>query len=121
MSPLLTSKGCQINGNVSKPVSDYISKFDEFLLRCDLREEESVVLFRFRTGLREDLQRELFLREVSTVQEAYQLAQELDRYHKGTPKRYDPTPRTYHSSHPSSTPAGQPSLVGQFKTPNPKY
>ena len=73
----------------SKPVRDYISKFDDFLSRYDLGEEESVILSRFRTGLRDDLQRELFLREVSTVQEAYELVQELDRYHKVPSRRYD--------------------------------
>ena len=40
----------------SKLLSDYISKFNEFLSQCDLREEESVILSHFRTGLRDDIQ-----------------------------------------------------------------
>jgi hypothetical protein len=103
----------------SKPVSDYISRFDEFLSRCDLREEESVILSRFRAGLREDLQRELFLRGVSTVQEAYELVQELDHYHKMPPRRYDPAPRAQNSFQPPSHQVRHTPPVGQYKAPNP--
>ena len=54
----------------SKPVSDYIAKFDEYMSRCDIREDESVTLSRFRVGLREDLQRELILRKIYTIDDA---------------------------------------------------
>ena len=66
----------------SRPVSEYIFKFDEFLSRCGLQEDEHVILSRFRAGLKEDLQRELLLRDVSTLQHAYQMAQEIDRFSK---------------------------------------
>ena len=36
----------------SHPISEYIFKFDEFLSRCDLQEDEQVILSRFRAGLR---------------------------------------------------------------------
>ena len=40
----------------SRPVSEYISKFNEFLSRCDLQEDEHVILSRFRVRLKEELQ-----------------------------------------------------------------
>ena len=40
----------------SKPVSEYITKFDEFMSRCDMDAEESMVLSHFWIGLRDDLQ-----------------------------------------------------------------
>ena len=39
----------------SHPINDYIAKFDEFLSRCFLQEDEHVVLSRFRARLKEDL------------------------------------------------------------------
>ena len=75
----------------SRLVSEYISKFDEFLLRCVLQEEESVIFSRFRAGLKEDLQRELLLREVSTLQHAYQMVQEIDHFSRLSAKRFDST------------------------------
>ena len=77
----------------SRPVGEYIYKFDEFLSRCDLQEEESMILSRFRAGLKEDLQRELLLREVSILQHAYQMVQELDRFTRFPAKKFDSTSR----------------------------
>ena len=57
---------------------EYITKFDEFLVRCDENNSNNVVLSRFHSGLREDLRRELFVRDISTVEQAYQLVQDLD-------------------------------------------
>ena len=51
----------------SKPVSEYIAKFDEYISRCDVMEDETLTLSRFRSGLREDLKRELILREIYTI------------------------------------------------------
>jgi len=39
---------------------------------------DTVVLSRFRSGLREDLRREFFVRDISTLEHAYQLVQDLD-------------------------------------------
>jgi len=54
------------------------TKFDKFLIRCGENESDTIVLSRFRSGLREDLRRELFVREISTLDQAYQLVQDLD-------------------------------------------
>ena len=48
----------------NKTVTEYIAKFDELAMRCNLVESESATLSRFRPCLREEIQRELFLREV---------------------------------------------------------
>jgi len=51
-------------------VAEYITKFDEFLVRCGENESDVVVLSRFRSRLREDLKHVLFVRDISTL-EAY--------------------------------------------------
>ena len=37
----------------TKSVAEYVAKFDEFVMRCNVDESESVTLSRFRAGLRE--------------------------------------------------------------------
>ena len=98
----------------SRPVIEYISKFDEFLSRCDLQEDEQVILSRFRDGLREDLQRELLLREISTLPHAYQMAQEVDRFTRAPAKRFEPPSRLTPSVRPPlNQPYGPSSGSGQ--------
>jgi len=48
-------------------VTKYITKFDEFLVRCGKNESDIVVLPRFRLGLGKNLRRELFVRDISTL------------------------------------------------------
>ena len=48
--------------------------------RCDIREDESVTLSRFRAGLRDELKRELILREIYTIHDAYELVQNYDSF-----------------------------------------
>ena len=67
----------------NKPVSEYIAKFDEFVMRCHLAEPEEATLSRFRAGLREDIQRELYFREVNDLELAYQIARTAERFHRG--------------------------------------
>lgn len=49
-------------------------------MRCGVIEDDDVTLSRFRAGLREDFQHELFMREVSTLEHAYQMTQDLKRF-----------------------------------------
>ena len=91
----------------SRPVSECISKFDKFLSRCDLQEEESVILTHFRSGLKEDLQCELLLREVSTLQHAYQMVHELDSFSRFPAKRFDFTFKPTPSARPPQNQIGQ--------------
>ena len=58
-------------------MAEYITKFDEFLVRCGENESHTVILSRFRSELKENLRRELFMRDISTQEHAYQLVQDL--------------------------------------------
>ena len=64
----------------TRSATEYIEKFDEFLTRCSefVDESSTVTLFRFRSGLRDDLRRELFARGVSDLEHAYQIVRDLD-------------------------------------------
>ena len=77
----------------SKPVSEYIAKFDEYMSRCDVMEDETLTLSRFRSGLREDLKRELILREIYTIQDAFEMVQNFESLNT-QPRRFDPTSRS---------------------------
>ena len=48
-------------------MAEYITKFDDFLVRRDENESDTVFLSRFRSELREDLRCELFMRDISTL------------------------------------------------------
>jgi len=57
----------------NQPASEYIKKFDKFLVRCGENESDAIVLSRFRSGLEDELRRELIVREVSTLEQAIQI------------------------------------------------
>ena len=52
-------------------MSEYIREFDEFDRRCDVDEPETVTIARFRSGLRPDIRKKLYLREVHYLVHAY--------------------------------------------------
>jgi len=52
----------------NRPVSEYIKKFDQFLVRCGEDESDDIVLSRFRSGLKDELRRELIVRDISTLE-----------------------------------------------------
>jgi len=85
----------------SKPVSDYIAKFDEFMSRCDIQEDEGMTLSRFRAGLRGELQRELILREIYTIHDAYEMVQNYESF--SSQKRFEPNPRATTFQKPASS------------------
>ncbi|XP_020697995.2 uncharacterized protein LOC110110733 [Dendrobium catenatum] len=64
----------------SKPVKDYISAFDDFLIRCNGEESATPtqILSMFRAGLREDLRTELFARGVDSLEAACSLVLDLE-------------------------------------------
>lgn len=43
----------------SMTVADYQAKLDELMLRADVEEDERITLSRFRSGRRQEIQREL--------------------------------------------------------------
>ena len=69
-------------------VADYIARFDDLMIRCNVDEEPMATLARFRAGLRSEFQRELVLQEVSTLEKAYRYATNMEIYsvhnHGGT-------------------------------------
>ena len=74
-------------------MSEYIAKFDEYMSRCNVMEDEILTLSRFRSGLREDLRKELILREIYTIQDAFEMVQNYDSLNT-QPRRFDSNPRT---------------------------
>ena len=67
---------CQEEGTVA----DYIGRFDDLMICCNVHEEPMATLTRFRAGLRPEFQRELVLQEVSTLEKAYRYALNMEMY-----------------------------------------
>lgn len=63
-------------------VLEYIAKFDELNLRCDVREDVDGRLSRFRTGIRPELQKELIPHRIATIEEMFEEVLELEKYIK---------------------------------------
>lgn len=55
----------------NKPVTEYMDQFDEYMLICDVVEDERMILIRFRNGLNRELKRELILSQFTTLAQAY--------------------------------------------------
>jgi len=64
----------------NKSAQEYVEKFDEFLIRCNAidTEGQAQILSRFRAGLRDNLRTELLAHEVTELEKAYALVQDLD-------------------------------------------
>ena len=58
----------------------YIENFDHYLLKCGVREDPFVTLSRFKNGLQPYIKGELFMREVTTLEHAYQIAQDVEKF-----------------------------------------
>ena len=84
-----------VQGN--KSVTEYIAKFDELAMRCGINESESVILARFRSGLHDDVKRELYLREVRDLEQAYQVARDFEQFQRTPRSQYPRTAQTYPS------------------------
>ena len=88
-----------------KPVGEYIEKFDHYLLKCGVREDPAVTLSRFKNGLQHYIKRELFMREGNTLEHAYQIARDAEkfsRFPRPAPSR--PIDSKILGSKPNSTP-----------------
>ena len=89
----------------NKTVSEYVAKFDEFVMRCNVVESEAATLSRFRSGLNDDIKGELFLREVHDLDQAYQVAMDYERFQRrATFRRPEPIRFNPPVSRPSSVP-----------------
>ena len=71
-------------------VADYIARFDDLMIRCNIDEEPMATLARFRAGLRPEFQRELVLQEVSTLEKAYRYTLNMELYATHAHKSHTP-------------------------------
>jgi len=55
----------------NKSINEYIMQFNDYMIRCDIRESEAMTLRRFCRGLNDDLRREVVFQGVSTLDQAY--------------------------------------------------
>ena len=58
-------------------INEYVEQFEEYRIRSNATEDQPITLSRFRKGLNYDLQRELVARQISTLDDAYTLVQDL--------------------------------------------
>ena len=84
-----------VQGN--KSVTEYIAKFDELAMRCGIDESESMILSRFRSGLHDDVKRELYMREVWDLEQAYQVARDFEQFNRNPKSQYPKSAPTYPS------------------------
>ena len=61
-------------------VADYIARFDDLMIRCNIDKEPVATLARFRAGLSPEYQRELILQEITTLEKAYSFATNMELY-----------------------------------------
>ena len=89
-------------------VTDYIAKFDDLMIRCNLEEEPMATLARFRAGLRPEFQRELILQEVSTLERAYRYAINMELFSSQNQRPYSPWIATTEVTHLVQSGSGGP-------------
>jgi len=59
----------------NKSINEYITQFNDYMIRCAIRENEAMTLRRFYKGLNDDLRREVLFQGVFTLNQAYILVQ----------------------------------------------
>lgn len=84
-SNLLDQWNTLTQGN--RPVTDYVTQFDELRMRSHIVEDEAMILSRFRQGLRDNLRLELVLRGVTTLDHAYSLVRDYESITKTSYER----------------------------------
>ncbi|KAF7839637.1 putative mitochondrial protein [Senna tora] len=99
-------------------VTDYMTRFDELMLRCDIQEEQWVTVTRFVNGLRPEIQRELRLNFPESVKEAYHRALEVESLSRYTSARrftsVGPEVRPSQNSASVSRPISQPKSTSVY-------
>jgi hypothetical protein len=60
----------------NKSINEYITQFNDYMMRCAIRENEAMTLRRFYKGLKDDLRREVVFQGVSTIDQAYTLVKD---------------------------------------------
>ena len=62
----------------NRSATEYVEQFEEYKIRSNANEDEPIILSRFRKCLNYDLQRELVARQISTLDDTYNLVQDLE-------------------------------------------
>ena len=60
----------------NKSINEYITQFNDYMMRCAIRENEAMTLRRFYKGLKDDFRREVVFQSVSTLDQAYTLVKD---------------------------------------------
>ena len=60
----------------NKSINEYIIQFNDYMMRCAIKENEATTLCRFCKVLNDDLRREVVFQDVSTLDQACILVQE---------------------------------------------
>jgi len=60
----------------NKSINEYITQFNDYMMRCAIRENEAMTLRRFYKGLKDDFRREVVFQGVSTLDQAYTLVKD---------------------------------------------
>jgi hypothetical protein len=97
----------------SLSIDDYTHRFHELTIRSRLIETERQSLTRYKSGLRDDISRELITTRLTSVDEAYQLAMKLEQQTRWTGgRRASPgwiggSSKNTYASAPKGMPAGE--------------
>uniref|UniRef100_A0A2N9IC59 Reverse transcriptase n=1 Tax=Fagus sylvatica TaxID=28930 RepID=A0A2N9IC59_FAGSY len=97
-----------------RSVIDYIEQFQKYKRRCQIVEEEVVTFGRLKKGLNDDLRRELIIRGVTSLDQAYDLAKNCELAAKTPFMRRSDFRGTTNNLHPSSN---RPPKTGPTPTP----
>jgi len=73
-------------------VEEYTREFEQLLLKCDLREDDSQTMVRFLSGLNENIAHVVELHPYSTLDELSSLAHKVEQQRKTTGKDLTPKP-----------------------------
>ncbi|KAK0580629.1 hypothetical protein LWI29_004311 [Acer saccharum] len=78
----------QWNQNNKATVDQYIEWFHELTVRSKANETESQILARYLKGLKPDIRKDMLIARLYNVEEAYQLALQLERQTLGNSRRF---------------------------------
>ena len=76
-------------------VAEYIARFDDLMIRCNIDEEPMATLARFWAGLWPEFQHELVLQEVSLLEKAYRCTVNMELYATHTQRATRPGSRPH--------------------------
>ena len=90
----------------SKSVEEYTREFEQLLLKCDLKEDESQTLIRYLSGLNDEIAHVVELHPYTSLDELSALAHKVEsqKKAKGKSMASKPNPRPYPFQKPSYYP-----------------